>query len=110
MRNEATYAVGCGRWDGKLDASRTVDDYLQQARGRLVAEHGVRPAPQDRRHPPPVQRYLRATNRVDTAKHRMEPSARDPVLDRLRVEAEFEQLGPRNHAVLPVGKAPHAFA
>jgi hypothetical protein len=37
---------------------------------------------------------------IDAAMHRMEPPRLDPVLDRARVDAEREQLLPRDDAVL----------
>jgi hypothetical protein len=43
-------------------------------------------------------------DRVDPAVHRVEPAKRDAVLDRVRSEAEAEQLRPRGDAVLASGE------
>jgi hypothetical protein len=37
----------------------------------------------------------------------MEASARDPVLDRIRAQAQAQQLPTRDDAMLPLGKRPN---
>jgi hypothetical protein len=57
-----------------------------------MAYDGARAARQHGRHPHPVTAHLGSSNRIDATEDRMEPSSLQPVVDRVRIEAELEQL------------------
>jgi hypothetical protein len=69
-----------------------------------MAQDGTRPAGQHGTEASAAPRQQRVANRVYTAMDEMKPSDREAVLDRVAVEPELRQLGPRDDSVLPPSK------
>jgi hypothetical protein len=65
-----------------------------------VAERGVRPAGQDRRHPAPAHGQDAVADGVDAVVHAMQPAGRDAVRDGLLREPHLTKLARRDDAVL----------
>ena len=77
-----------------------------ETRGAVVTQDRTVTAGEHRRHPGPLAAQLPASDRVDPAMDRMQPTPRDPVADRLRAEPKVLQLPPSDHTVLAAGQLP----
>jgi hypothetical protein len=71
-----------------------------------VAERGALAAREQRRQPPPLAAQRDVAGGVDAAEHRTQPSRVDGALDHPRGLAGGEQLGAREHTVLPIRERP----
>ena len=71
-----------------------------------MAEGRPSSAAENRRHPDAAAGELGATKGVYAAADAMKPTGRDPMLDRLRADAQIEQLSVAHHAVLMPGQRP----
>jgi hypothetical protein len=74
--------------------------YAEQRPGAPMAEQRPRATREDRRHPAAEPSYRRMPHREDASMDRVQPTRRDPDLDRAPPDAEFAQLAPRHDAVL----------
>src|SRR2546421_2934974 len=66
---------------------------------RPVAEEGVGTASKNGGHPMPVSSQAGSPNREYAAANRVQPTLPDPMLDRLGMPAETQELPPRNGPV-----------
>ncbi len=73
---------------------------------RPAAEDGVRPTSKHRRHPPPVDRDLPISHRVNPSVHDAKLTAIDPGFNRPSPDASVPQLPPRDEPMLPLGQLP----
>src|SRR5206468_4019041 len=101
---------GCAgsKWgrDRNVDSAFVAASDLEEGPGRAVAEEGVRTAAQDGGHPMAELADPRPTDGVDPREKLVKAALGEPVPDRLRSEAEIEQLTARDHAVLPRDQRP----
>jgi hypothetical protein len=71
-----------------------------------MAEDGVRPTRQNRRHPAPFLAYVGAAHRIDPIPEAVEAARRQPVCNGVSREAGTKQLLTRKNVVLVAGQSP----
>src|SRR5690349_4128790 len=74
--------------------------------GALMAEDGIGPAGQDRRHPPALLGQIGAADCVHASMHWMETADVHPVPDRIVGIAKRRELEEGNDPVLPRSEGP----
>src|SRR5436190_5053650 len=89
---------------GHVDHGSHVREQAVKRRRGAVREDGPAPTRQHRRHPPPVERQIRTTHRVDGPTDAVKPAHGDASAHRFGSEPKRAQLVERDHAVLLLGE------
>src|SRR5688500_3743396 len=100
MDDDARAASIDGRRHRHLDPITLFGTNVPQGGCTLMTEHSARAAAEDSGHPFAVPPEFRPAHCVSPSPHRMQASLRNAVLDRIRAEAELQQLAPSHDTVL----------
>lgn len=91
---------------GDVDRSGAIRADPPERSSALVAEHCLRAATEDGGHPFAQPSQFGTPDRIDASSDGVQPTSRHPVLDRVRAEAQREELSVRDDTMLPFRKRP----